>query len=175
MTTRARRVALLVAGAVLLAGLALAFRPPRITLLNAAWQVDHPWTAGAGALAAALGFALWAAVLPPRAARVALGLAAAVTAGVGVGRLTYRLEVDDRALASHGWLGSTVIPWGQVSRVESGPSRVVVWGVGDDQVRIDTAGFQPAQRASLDRAVKRLVGQAARATSGDGATRLSRP
>jgi PH (Pleckstrin Homology) domain-containing protein len=175
MTTRARRAALLLPGVVLLAGLALAFRPPRITLRNAAWQVDHPWTAGAGALAASVGWALCAAALPRRGARVALGLAAAATAGLGLGRLTYRLEVDDRALATHGWLGSTVIPWGQVSRVESGPTRVVVWGVGDEQVRIETGGFEPAQRASLDRAIKRLVGQAARATSDGAGTGPSRP
>jgi hypothetical protein len=164
MSPRARRIVLLLAGAVLLGGLAAAFRPPRITLLNAALRIDHPWTAGLGALLAALGCALWAAALRPRAVRVVLGLAAVGLAAFGVGRLTYRLDVEDHALASRGWSGTTEIPWGQVTRVESGPARVVVWGVGDDQVRIETAAFQPAQRATLDRAIARLVRQAPRAT-----------
>jgi hypothetical protein len=169
MTPRTRRTLLLLPGAVLLAGLSVAFGAPRITLLNAALRIDHPWTAGAGALAGALGFWLWVLALRPRALRLALGVAGAAAAALGAGLLTYRLEVDDFGLASRSWLGHTVIPWAQVSRVESGPARVVVWGVGDEQVRIDTAGFEGSQRATLDRAIARQVREAARSVSGDAA------
>jgi hypothetical protein len=167
MTTRARRTVLLLSGGALLAGLALAFGAPRITLLNAALRIDHPWTAGAGALAGALGCLLWALALPPRALRFALGAAGTAATAMGAGLLTYRLEVDDFGLASRSWLGHTVIPWAQVSRVESGPARVVVWGAGDEQVRIDTSGFEGAQRATLDRAIARQVREARRSVSGD--------
>ena len=172
MTTRTRRLALLLPGAALLGGLALAFGAPRITLLNATLRIDHPWTAGVGALAGAAGCVLWALALPPRALRVALGAAGAAATAMGAGLLTYRLEVNDFGLASRSWLGGTVIPWAQVSRVESGPARVVVWGVGDEQVRIDTSGFEGVQRAALDRAIARQVREGRRSVSGDAGGRV---
>ena len=153
-----KRSALLGAGlAALAVGLALAFGAPRITLVNAGLWIEYPWPQGAGTLAAATGLGLIAACLSLRWARTVLAIGSGIVFLVGVDRLAYRLEADDQGLASRGWLGAVVVPWAEVTRVESGPAVIVVWGAGDNQVRVDTSDFEPQQRATLDRTIARRV------------------
>jgi len=146
----------------LAAGVGLALGAPRITLLNAGLRIEYPWPRGAGAVAAAAGLALLAAGLSARWARTVLAIACGVVLLLGVDRLAYRLEADDRALASRSWLGPVVLPWAEVTRVESGARVIVVWGAGDTQVRVDTSAFEPHQRATLDRTIARRVKERSR-------------
>jgi Bacterial PH domain len=158
---------LLVAGLGLLivvAGGWASFGAPRITLVNAGLRIEYPWRQGAGALSAALGLALVAAALRVRWARIGTAAVALAAALIGMNRVTYRLEADDRGLVSRSWLGPTVVPWADVTRVQSGPEVVVVWGNGDAQVRVDTSHFEPQQRATLDRTISRRVKESARRT-----------
>lgn len=159
-----RRILLLaVPGVLLLAGgVWLTLGAPRITLVNAGLHIEYPWRQGAGALAAAAGLGALAFAFAARWARVVLALLALAAVGVALDRLTYRLEADDHGLAARGWLGPTVVPWAEVTRVQSGPALIVVWGNGDAQVRVDTSYFQPHQRASLDRTIARRVREWAR-------------
>jgi Bacterial PH domain len=154
---------LLLASAVLSTGFGLALwrGGPRLTLVNSirgsGLRVDYPASRGAGAAAVAIGAALLAATGSRAWIRVPCALLAGYAALAGVDLLTYRLEADAATLAARGAFGSTVLRWAQVRRVESGPSRVVVWGPDETQIRIDTADFMPEQRASLDRSIARRV------------------
>jgi hypothetical protein len=139
------------------AGAFFALDGPRITLTNAAVRIDYPWPYGAGALAVAVGLALVAAAVPRRAARLVLGLLALAVFLASIERLAYHLDTDEAGLVSYRLTGRTSVRWAQVSRVESGPSIVVVWGFGDTQIRVDTSGFKPEQRAILDRVIARRV------------------
>ena len=130
---------------------------PRITLVNDAVRVDYPRRLGIAGLVAAAGAALVATALPRRGPRVAVGVVAVAGLLVAVDRLVYRLEAGASGLISHGVLGATRLAWGDVTRVESGPEVVVVWGPGDAQIRVGTASFKPEQRAVLDRAIARRV------------------
>ena len=143
--------------AAVVAGAAGAMGSPRVTLLNAALLIDYPWRQGVALLSAAGGLGLLAWAIPRRWARIAGGASLLVVLGLGVDRLTYRLEVDEVGLATRSPFGDVVVRWPQVSRVESGDAVVVVWGVGDQQVRIPTSAFRPEQRAMLDRSIARRV------------------
>lgn len=150
----------LVAAVLIVSGCVLAATPPRITLLNAALRIDYPWRAGAGALVAAAGAGLAAALVRRRWAQALCGLLAFAATGVGLSLLTYRLETTPEALESESVFSRTVVPWRDVTRVDAGPAMVVVWGAGETQIRVDTADFRPEQRATLDRSIARLVHQA---------------
>jgi hypothetical protein len=156
-----RRVLMILLGAIALGvGLAFSFGPPRITLLNAALRIDHPWR---HSLAAAVAFG-GAAGLAAAARRPLLrGLAVAAAALLAAQALhlaLFRLEADTAGLRSRGLFGGVGLEWGEVRRVESGPEVVVVWGAGDSQIRVDTSRFEPGQRATFDRTVARRVREA---------------
>ena len=155
--SRSQLAAIAFGVAIILAGGAFALGAPRITLTNAAVRIDYPWPYGVGALAVAVGFGVLALAVRRHAARLALGLVAAVAVLVSLQRLAYHLDADEAGLASHGLMDTTTVRWAQVSRVESGPDVVVVWGGGDTQIRVDTSGFKAEQRAVLDRAIARRV------------------
>ncbi len=138
-------------------GALFALGGPRITLTNAAVRIDYPWSHGAGALTVAVGLAVVAAAVPRRAARLLFGLLASAALLASLERLAYHLDTDEAGLVSYGLTGTTTVRWAQVTRVESGPSVVVVWGFGDTQIRVDTSGFKAEQRAILDRAIARRV------------------
>jgi hypothetical protein len=158
-----KRLLLVGSGVLAIAGGAWAsFGSPRITLVNAGLLIEYPWRQGAGGLAAALGLALVALAVPVRWARITTAVLALGAAVLGLDRLTYRLQADDRGLVSRNWLGPTVVSWADVTRVQSGPEVVVVWGNGDAQVRVDTSHFEPQQRASLDRTISRRVREGVR-------------
>ena len=160
-----KRALLAAAGVLSLGGgVWLALGPPRITLVNAGLRIEYPWSQGIGAGLATIGLGLAAAAVPARWrwARIALAVLALAAAGVAVDRLAYRLEADDRGLVSRSWMGPTVVPWAEVTRVQSGPEVVVVWGKDDAQVRVDTSHFEPQQRATLDRTIARRVREGAR-------------
>ena len=157
MSTRARWSSALVLGLLALAALPMALRSPRLTLLNAALRVDYGWMVGAAALAAAVFLAAAAVLAPPRWVKVALVLVAASVAAVGGARLRYRLEVQPEGLSSRGLTASTMLPWAEVTHVDRGTEALIVWGRGDEQIRIDTASFEGGQRAALERALARRI------------------
>jgi hypothetical protein len=166
MSTRARWSSALLLGLGAAAVLPLALRSPRLTLLNAALRVDYGWAAGAAALAAALFLMTAAALAPPRWAKAALAIGAVLVASVGGARLRYRLEIQPEGLSSRGLTGSTVLAWAEVTHVDRGTEALIVWGRGDEQIRVDTASFEGGQRAALERALaRRIVESTAGATS----------
>jgi hypothetical protein len=130
---------------------------PRLTLLNTGLRVEYGWAQGAGFLLAAVGLALLAFALPRRFLRVIAAAAAVVTAAFAGGRFAYRLDAVEDGLADRGLFGSTRLAWKDVRRVDAGPALILVWGSGDAQVRANTAGFTPDQRATLDRTISRRV------------------
>jgi hypothetical protein len=133
---------------------------PRLTLVNTGLRIDYPWPQALALLAAALGLGLlaWAVTRPwLRWTAVAAALAVATAAGA---RLAYRLEADRGGIQDRGLLGSTRLEWKDVQRVTPGPALLLLWGAGDTQVRIDTGGFNPEQRAMLERSIARRVREA---------------
>ena len=155
---QSRQLVLAVFGvAAMLAGGSFMFGSPRITLVNDAVWVDYPQRLGVAGLVAAAGAALVAAALSRRAPRILCAILALACALAGLDRLVYRLETGAGGLISHGLFGATRLAWGEITRVESGPDVVVVWGSGDAQIRVGTASFKPEQRAALDLAIARRV------------------
>jgi hypothetical protein len=52
-----------------------------------------------------------------------------------------------------------------VTHVDRGTEALVVWGIGDAQIRIDTARFQGDQRAALERALARRIVESTRSVA----------
>jgi hypothetical protein len=157
MSTRARWCSVLILGLAAAAVLPLALRSPRLTLLNAALRVDYAWMVGAAAMGAALLVVAAAVLAPPRwvkAGGVVMALSIAILGGA---RLRYRLEVQPEGLSSRGLTGATMLAWSDVTHVDRGTEALVVWGRGDEQIRIDTASFEGGQRAALERALARRI------------------
>jgi len=157
MPMRARWWWALAAAAMSLAVLPFALRPPRLTLLNAALRVDYGWAAGAAAVLSALLLMAVAVAAPRRWVRAVVAGAAALAALLGASRLRYRLETRPDALYARDLMGATAVAWADVTHVDRGPDILVVWGRGDDQVRVDTSRFQGDQRAALERALARRI------------------
>jgi hypothetical protein len=157
MSTRARWSSVLILGAAAAAVLPLALRSPRLTLLNAALRVDYAWMVGAAALAAAVFLMAGAVLGPSRWLKAGLVVAALSIGALGGARLRYRLEVQPEGLSSRGLTGATMLAWSDVTHVDRGTEALVVWGRGDEQIRIDTASFEGGQRAALERALARRI------------------
>jgi hypothetical protein len=143
--------------ATVVAGAIFAFGAPRLTLLNAGFRVDYPHGRAMAAALAAAGAALLALGLRPRWARACCAAVAVAALAVAAQRISYRLEVDGRGVVSRQWGGRTAVAWSDVSRVESGPARIVVWGGPETRLAVDTSSFRSDQRAALDRAIARRV------------------
>lgn len=154
--------------AIFLAGVHLWSGPPRFTWLNTGLRVDYARRQAAGAFGAAIGAGLLVVPAPRRWLKAASGLLAAAMFMASLHCIAFRLDAEGDAVKARGLLGTTRIPWRDVSRVESGPTVVVVWGNGDDQVRIDTGDFRPEDRATFDRTVARRVREAGRVPEAGG-------
>lgn len=153
------RYAALAASAVLLAGVAFTWGPPRAVWLNAGLRIEYPWPRSAAAFVAALGAAGLAVLAPRRSLRLlATGLAAAV-AFVGAGLLLYRLEALDQGLVERRLLGTARLAWSEVASVQPEPEALVISGAGT-RMRIDTGPFTPDQKAGLERTIARRVREA---------------
>jgi hypothetical protein len=155
------RILLALAAVAVVAGAYLSIGSPRVTLLNTGVRIDYPAVQGAGRLLAAVGLALGAFVARPRWTKGLLAVASLVAAASGMDRLLYRVDAGGDALSLRSLLGTTDLPWSRVSRVDDGPSIVVVWGEGDNQIRLETGTFTAEQRAILDRTIARRVNEAA--------------
>jgi hypothetical protein len=135
----------------------LAFRSPRLTLLNAALRIDFAWVVAAAALVGALLLAGAAWLAPRRSVRITLGTLAVLALAFGAARLRYRLEIRPEGLYARDLSGSTGVAWAEVTHVDRGTEALIVWGRGDAQIRVDTARFQGDQRAALERALARRI------------------
>jgi hypothetical protein len=133
---------------------------PRLTLLNSGLRVEYAWVQGAGFVVAAVGLAILALVLPRKWLRVIAAAAGLVAAALAAGRIAYRLDAVLDGLSDRGVLGTSLVAWKDVRRVDAGPALILVWGPGDTQVRVNTTGFTPDQRATLDRTISRRVREA---------------
>lgn len=154
------RLAVIVAGAALTAAAAVASRgAPHLTLLNTGIRVEYPRPPAIAGLGIAVGTALAAAAAPRRWMRLTLAGAAVLAAAAAVGRLRYRLDAGPQTLVSRGLFDETAIAWRDVSRLETGPEVLVVWGQADAQIRIVTSDFLPDHRATLERTIARHVGE----------------
>jgi hypothetical protein len=165
MSTRTRWIAALGLVIVSAALLPVALRSPRLTLLNAALRIDYGWAAGAAALGAAVLLAAASAAAPRRWAQAVLVLFAVAVGGLGGARLRYRLEIQPDGLRSRELMGSTLVPWGEVTHVDRGTEALVVWGLGEAQIRVDTASFEGDQRAALERALARRIIESTKASA----------
>jgi hypothetical protein len=155
---RIPRRALAAAGAVVaLAGFFLARGGPRFVWMNTGLRLDYPWPQGAALIGSAAGLALLAAAAPRVSMKIAAGVATLGVSLSAMDRLSYRVEADERTVLSRAWLREAAVPWAEVTRVESGPAVVVVWGRDDAPVRIQTGGLNSAERAMLERAIARRV------------------
>jgi len=156
------RVRLLAAGlglVLLAAGLALG-GAPRMTLVNAGLRVDHAWPHGIAALGISAGLAVLAWAAPLRPLRWAAAVAAAAAAVFALGRVVHRLDAGNAGVVDRGLLGTTRLGWREVRRVDAGPDLILLWGPGEAQVRIETTGLSPEQRAILERTIARHVREA---------------
>jgi hypothetical protein len=157
MAIRVRWMSTVALAVLALALVPLAARAPRMTLLNAAVRVDFGWIVVAAAAAMGVLFAAAASLAPRRAACLALSGIALAAAVFGVARLRYRLEVRPDALFARELTGSTTVAWSDVARVERGTQALVVWGRGEEQIRVDTGAFEGHQKAALERALSRRI------------------
>lgn len=167
MSSRARRsarqAALLAGALLLLAGALLAARQqPRFTWLNTGVRVEYPPAAAAWALLAAVG-AVLAALASRRAARIALAGLALASLVFAAQLARYRVAIEDAGLLERGLLGARTLAWKDVARVESGSRLLVVWGRGEEQVRINASAFAAEDRARLDRTLSRRIRESASA------------
>jgi hypothetical protein len=157
MRPRAWQAAGLLGAALVPLGLWLAAaQRPRFTWLNNGVRIEYPTAALAWALLAAVGASAAAATLGRRS-RPWLSLVAVLALGYALGLARYRVAIEDAAIGERGLLGSRTLAWKDVSRVESGSRRVVVWGRDEEQIRIDASGFAGEDRARLDRTLSRRV------------------
>jgi hypothetical protein len=157
-----RRACLALGLALLAGGVVAGLGNPRLTMVNTGLQVEYPRAQALALLGAALGLALTAWALPRSwtKTRWIAWAAALFAATAGVGRAYYRLEAAEAGLSDRRLLGSTRIDWSEVRRVDNGAALVLVWGGGDSQVRVETTGLTPDQRAMLDRTISRHVREA---------------
>jgi hypothetical protein len=157
---RRRQVLFVVLGALALAAcLWGAGGSPRVRLLNEGLRLEHPPARGAWGLAGAAGLGLLAAAVPRRGLRLTLAACAVLAAALAGQRLLYRLEAGPQALTARGLLGTTALPWREVTRVDTGHQELLVSGTGDTQIRVVTAGFDPELRTTLERAISRRVAE----------------
>jgi hypothetical protein len=140
------------------AGLALSRGHPRLTLTNEGLVVAHAWRYGAWALFAAVGGGAAAAAVrrrPWRAALLAVLALGAATRAADL--LTRRIDLDREGVASVGMLSGERVAWGEVSRIERGPARLVIWGRDEARIQVDTDAMSDGQRAILERSIARRV------------------
>ena len=57
------------------------------------------------------------------------------------------------------WAVPTALPWGEVTRVDTGHQELLVSATGDRQIRVITTGFDPELRTTLERAISRRVAE----------------
>jgi hypothetical protein len=140
------------------AGLALSRGHPRLTLTNEGLVVAHAWRYGAWGLFAAVGAGASAAAVRRRPwVAGLLALLAFGAAARGTELLTHRIDVDREGVASVGMLSGERVAWSEVSRIERGPARLVVWGREDARIQVDTDAMSDGQRAILERSIARRV------------------
>jgi len=154
-----RRAGLAAALALLLAGLWLAFGPPRAVWLNTGLRIDYPWSRGAAALAAALGAAGLAVAATRRTLRFLAAAGAGVAAMAGAALLFYRLEALAEGLVERRLLGTTRLAWSEIASVSPQAEALIVTG-RSLEIRIDTGPLPPDLRASLERTIARRVREA---------------
>ncbi len=160
---RARAARLLPLGVALVAGVLIAVgsAPPRVRLDNTAMEIVLPPARGFAALVLGLAWLAAAWRVRRRALRLALAAAALVALFMGADLLLFRVRVDDLGIATRGALGSSRLAWTEVTRVESGSWTLVIWGRGDEQVRVRVRRWGAQTRATLERAIARRVREAA--------------
>jgi Bacterial PH domain len=130
---------------------------PRLTLLNAALRIDHPWRHGAGAAACAAGVAMLAASVSGTTLRRIGFILALGPLLLSIHLLAWRLEIAAAGLSFRGLLGTTRVAWPDVARIDLEARAIVVEAKGGERVRIDTANFAPDQRAAVERTLARHV------------------
>ncbi len=157
-----RRLPLPLAGtALFLLGTWLAAtRPASFTWVNTGLSIDYPPPAWGGALLAA-GAAGLASLGQRRGPRLAAAAATTLALLFALHLVRYRVVVEEGGVSQRGLLGTTRLPWRQVTRVERGSQAIVVWGGGaDEQVRVDAAPLSPENRARLERTLARHLREA---------------
>jgi hypothetical protein len=155
-----RRVALALLAAVALAACVWSESGTRrLTLLNTGVRLEYPPARAVWGLAGALGLAVLAAGVPRRGSRLALAGAAVLAAALAAQRLAYRLDAGPQALVVSGLLGSTSLPWREVSRVDSEPDALVVLGHADTRIRVSTADLHPDLRVTLERTISSRIAE----------------
>jgi hypothetical protein len=155
-----KRVALALLGAAALAACIWAESAARrLTLANTGVRLEYPPGRAAWGLAGALGLALLAAGVPRRGPRLALAGAAVLAAALAAQRLAYRLDAGPQALVASGLLGSTSLPWREVSGVDSGPDALVVRGHADARIRVRTSDLHPDLRVTLERTISSRIAE----------------
>jgi hypothetical protein len=127
---------------------------PRLTLLNAALQFDHPWQRGAAALAAAGGAALLAALVSRLWGRLLCAVAAAAALWASLDLFRYRVVSGREGLAVRDAFGEAALSWSEVTRVEHQPTRLLVRSAAT-VIEVRTGDFRPEDRAALERNIAR--------------------
>jgi hypothetical protein len=155
-----RRVGLVIGLALLVGGIVAGLGGPRLTMVNTGLLVDYPRVQALALLGASIGLGLLAWTLPRAWMRWIASVLSLIAVAASVGRAAYRLDTAEAGIADRRLLGSTHIAWTEVRRVDAGPALILVWGPGDSQVRVDTGGLGPEQRAVLDRTISRHVREA---------------
>jgi hypothetical protein len=138
-------------------GVVLGVGAPRLTLLNAGLRIDYPAIQAVGRLLAGASLGLAAYAVARRWMMVLLALAALVAVGAGARRVADRMDAGSDDVALRGLFGTTRLPWATVTRVDTGPAVIVIWGPGDAQIRLETGAFKAEQRAVLERTISRRV------------------
>lgn len=135
--------------------------PPRVVLLNAAFEVQRPWPQPLAWLALGLSLGVAARLTFTGLPRWLCLAAALFAAASALDQAAFRVRLDDEGLAARGLFGTRSLAWTDVTRVDAGSAAIVVWGAAERQVRVGVGSFREDQRATLERAIARRVRAAA--------------
>lgn len=158
---RARILAGVAALGLVVAGGWLSTGAPNLTALNDGIAVSYPWRRGFGSLICAGGLVLLTMAVRKIWLSVIGLLLAGVAAGGALYQWTYRVEATGETISARRFLIGRSIAWREILTVGTEPGVVVLSGVNQRQIAIDTTDFSPTQRLVLSRTIARRVGEAA--------------
>jgi hypothetical protein len=132
-------------------------RTARLTIANVGVVVDYAPISGALLLA----FGAVAAFAAVFASSVAVRLAALVltltTALLGLSCLTFSITAERDVLRYRHLMQRETLAWTRVSKVEYGPSDLVIIDLAGRRLRLSLAGLTAQQRAGFDRTLARRI------------------
>jgi hypothetical protein len=156
---RGRGVLTGLSGVMIAAGGWLSLGATQLTVHNNAMRVDYPSGYAAGAVFAAAGFFVMAALLRRPRLRYAVAGAGMLALALAAQRLTYRLEASNDALITREFGVTRRVAWRDIAEITVGTDGTFVVMADARRIAMDT-GLPPDEAAMINRTVARRVREA---------------